>query len=136
MLMLALLVATSFALAACGDDDDDGDAPPATATDAAGPGVAIAYAETQCLTNPWQQDWLAAHPGEQFPEDDAAHAAIFEAYWRDQGIALTDARRERSLAGDAIVCQACNCPNGFGWTATAPSGDIADAEAAGFTRAP
>ncbi|HEU4366591.1 MAG TPA: hypothetical protein VFT13_14140, partial [Candidatus Krumholzibacteria bacterium] len=54
----------------------------------------VAIEPTQCLTNPWEQDWLAQHDGDyaRYPKDHAtpglepAEFAIIVDYYARQGV--------------------------------------------------
>lgn len=109
-----------------------GDRAPATGAATTIAGAPVIYREVQCLGNPWERAWLAAHPGEQFPTNEPARRDIFEAYWRVQGIDVADVRRERYLKEDEVVCQACTCPTGFEWRVRVAQDKVAAALALGF----
>jgi hypothetical protein len=124
-----LILLIALLLVAC-DDDDSSDASEAgTATSA--PGATLIYREVQCLGNPWEGDWVASNPGRQLPDDEPARRAIFESYWRRQGIDVTNISRRRSPGGE-VVCLGCNCPTGFEWAVQVPPNQVSAALARGF----
>ena len=96
------------------------------------------YLETQCLTNPWEQDWLArtSRPPEAFPQGDEARLAILREYYQGRGLAIHEARRVQYLRPDQAVCLACNCPNGYKVQALIDEAAVGRALELGFGRAP
>jgi hypothetical protein len=71
----------------------------------------VATEPTQCLTNPWEQDWLARHGNnyDAYPRDEESQQAIIVEYYARLGI---DVGAVLSLPKYEIVCMACSCPRG------------------------
>ncbi len=64
---------------------------------------------TQCLSNPWEQDWLA-QPGHEYADyPKERETRIITDYYAKQGIQII--RIESKLTNE-IVCRACSCPRG------------------------
>ena len=77
----------------------------------------------QCLGNPWEEAWLAAHHGDasQYPLGDPLiieppEADIIKEHYRGEGITVLDVRSMTldQLSGEPVgVCMACHCPQGY-----------------------
>ena len=65
---------------------------------------------TQCLSNPWQQDWLKNHDDDYSSYPKAEESSIIKEYYKKQGITIYDIKTERMK--DNIFCEACSCPKG------------------------
>jgi len=121
-LLLALL------LAACGPTKTT--APPGT--------VWVEYLETQCLTNPWEQEWLSrtGKPPEAFPQDEGARLAIFQDYYQARGLTIHEAKRIQYMKPGELTCLACSCPNGYKVQALIDAAELEQALSLGFRKAP
>jgi len=83
-----------------------------------GDGVWMAYTPIQCMGNPWEQDWLAAHdddwtgyPGNHSGDGlTAGEKEVIVDYYLRKGITI---RSITSAAWDGAVCMACSCPAGY-----------------------
>jgi hypothetical protein len=64
----------------------------------------------QCMGNPWEQEWLAEHPGEQYPRDLYRRVPIIRDYYERQGIEIQDITAAYTYS---VVCHACSCPAGY-----------------------
>jgi hypothetical protein len=71
----------------------------------------VATEPTQCLTNPWEQEWLARHDGNYaaYPRDLEAQEAIIAAYYAGLGV---EVEAIVSRPKYEVVCLACSCPRG------------------------
>ncbi len=74
---------------------------------------ALVWVETmplQCLSNPWQQEWLQGHGNDpsQYPHE--RERDILRMYFLKRGVDFGDYRKE--AVADA-VCAACSCPTGY-----------------------
>ena len=124
-----VLAALALLLAACGDDGGKGPAAGGT------PAVAsLVFREVQCLGNPWERDWQTANQGATYPSGEAEQRAIFEAYWRRIGIAVSDVTRDRYIPRASPICQGCDCPTGLEWRLRVPGDLVQLALAYGFRR--
>ena len=83
-------------------------------------GVWLFIDGVQCLTNPWEQDWLRNHNGD-YPLNRSKKVAIFRDYYAGKGLAILDAR----LGGDGKTssCLACGCSSGERYYALADGTD-------------
>ncbi len=73
---------------------------------------ALVWVETmprQCLSNPWQQEWLKEHGHDpsQYPHD--RERDILRMYFLKRGVDFGD---YRNVAVADAVCAACSCPTG------------------------
>ena len=79
-------------------------------------GTWVATEPTQCLTNPWERDWLEQHnndydaypkrqPGELTPEE----LQIIKDYYDREGVVVFDGTTRPRYEE---VCLACSCPEG------------------------
>jgi hypothetical protein len=75
----------------------------------------VAIEPTQCLTNPWEQDWLAQHDddyqgypghGQTLGEEEFE---IIQNYYAGLGVAVSGGR---TMTKYQVVCDACSCPQG------------------------
>lgn len=64
---------------------------------------------TQCLTNPWQQEWLKLHGNDydQYPR--AREREVLRDFFLKRGVSFYDYRTEQVWEA---VCAACSCPGG------------------------
>ena len=154
-LLLLLIAALSLGAAACGDDDDDDAAPTAEGTatgditpvdgesdlsGAVGPGesvVVIRWPEQQCLGNPWEQGWVATEgaAAEDYPSDESDQLAIFEDYWRAQGLLVFQPSVLPAPDGE-VNTGSCEDDTGRQFEALLPGIQLDEAVAAGFTEGP
>jgi hypothetical protein len=108
-------VALFFLVAGCESDDPTPQVPDPITQIAELAWVAIE--PTQCLTNPWEADWLEHHGGNYaaYPKDPAKpglepeEVAIIEDYYQRQGVVVSAAETAPKFD---VVCLACNCPEG------------------------
>ncbi len=78
-------------------------------TDSQEEGLWLSIDPTQCLTNPWDLDWLLTHDYDDYPRTQSGAIAIFRDYYADQGLVIHDVRVEQVYD---VVCAACGCPTG------------------------
>ena len=76
----------------------------------------VAIEPTQCLTNPWERDWLdrhnddyGAYPREYPTRLTPEELEIIKEYYARQGVVVFDAITRPKYEE---VCLACNCPEG------------------------
>jgi hypothetical protein len=77
----------------------------------------VAIEPTQCLTNPWEQDWLSRNNGNYsaYPKDpttpglEPEEFAIIQEYYDRQGVVVMDGATAPKYD---VVCLACTCPEG------------------------
>lgn len=71
----------------------------------------VAIDPVQCLTNPWEKDWLERHDGNygSYPLDPDSQYAIIRAYYAGHGVRVDDII---SIPKYQNVCEACSCPRG------------------------
>lgn len=71
----------------------------------------------QCLQNPWEVDWVAAHSGIDYPRGDLniiepAEKEIITAYYALQSIPILEVASLPPSEG-AVTCLACMCAQGY-----------------------
>jgi hypothetical protein len=95
---------------------DDASAPDRVALSNLQPTRWVANEPTQCLTNPWEQDWLGqGGVYENYPKDPARpglepeEVEIIVDYYARQGVVVGDATTRPKYEE---VCLACNCAEG------------------------
>jgi hypothetical protein len=79
--------------------------------------VWVAIEPTQCLTNPWERDWLAQDGNEfaDYPMDsqqpglEAEEYEIIRNYYQKHGVNVFDSATAPKYT---TVCKACSCPAG------------------------
>src|SRR5512139_1076393 len=111
----AFLLASVALVCACESGDSTVGTRNVVALNAANSWVAIE--PTQCLTNPWEADWLAHHGGDYdaYPRDystpglEPEEVDIIKDYYRRQGVMVLAATTAPKYD---MVCLACNCPEG------------------------
>jgi len=102
-------------LSSCSDDNT-----PASAPDNGSLNVLVtewvATEPTQCLTNAWEQDWLASHdndyagyPGGKGGTLTPEEIQIVTGYYARQGVVVYGTSTAPKYTG---VCLACDCPQG------------------------
>jgi len=77
----------------------------------------VAVEPTQCLTNAWEEDWLARNGDNYagYPKDYGTpglgpeEIAIIEDYYSRQGVVVS---RTDTTQKYEVVCLACSCPEG------------------------
>jgi hypothetical protein len=77
----------------------------------------VAIEPTQCLTNAWEQDWLARNGDDYagYPKDpgtpglETGEIAIIEEYYSRQGVVVSGTDTAPKYES---VCLACSCPEG------------------------
>jgi hypothetical protein len=102
-------------IAGCQSDDTPVDAP-APISQVAVP-VWVAIEPTQCLTNPWEADWLAHHGNDyaSYPKDysrpglEPGEVTIIKDYYRRQSVVVSGTA---TAAKYIAVCASCSCPEG------------------------
>lgn len=78
----------------------------------------MSIAPIQCLSNAWEQDWLASHDNDYgaYPHDlskpglEEEEKVIIRSYYQRQGVPI-----EELATTDwyGAVCLACSCPQGY-----------------------
>lgn len=77
----------------------------------------VAIEPTQCLTNPWEEDWLTSngHDYQDYPKDystpglDPGEVTIIKDYYRRLGVVVSNTATAPRYE---VVCLACSCPEG------------------------
>lgn len=130
-------LALAFLLPAC---SDDAAAPP---PDTGGElntvePVWMAIDPTQCLTNPWEQDWLSQpgheygdYPGAPGHELTPAEIAIITDYYARHGVVVQETATAPKYE---VVCLACSCPEGHAMFLRVRPEDAATMESLGYRR--
>ncbi len=99
----------------------------------------VATEPVQCLTNPWEADWVATHPYENYPRDletwprqltDAEIAIITDYYARDDVRVFDTATAEKSRT----ICAACDCEEGHTLYLLVRESDVKTMETLGYRR--
>ncbi len=117
MRKFVLSLALALSLAACASEDSQ--SPEDSNLVRSGARAWVATEPTQCLTNPWEVDWLARHNGDEaaYPRDLSTwprrltpeEIVIITEYYEDQGVVVFEtATREKTR----YVCAACECEEG------------------------
>ena len=91
------------------------------------------YDPIQCQGNPWEQDWLLAHPNDPDAQEyvKAHELSLFKAYYeKEAGVAILEVKKETVYPA---VCLACSCPRGDRLTVTVVAEDVAKLLELGFT---
>ena len=73
---------------------------------------------TQCMTNPWEEDWLESNNYDysSYPKDvhtpglEQEEVEIIKSYYQRQGITVFDVKSKQT---HEVVCAACFCPEGY-----------------------
>ena len=84
---------------------------------------------TQCLSNPWEGDWIKSHDNNYsgYPRDvhtselEQEEIQIIKNYYQKQGITIFDVKSEWT---HEIVCEACSCPQGYTLYLLVSSSDV------------
>lgn len=87
----------------------------------------------QCLGNPWEQAWLAAHNddwGLWHDLSDADQLQVFVKYYGDVGIEI---HQYRQTFPYEFTCEACDCPRGDRIHCLINNNDVAKMVAWGFS---
>jgi len=92
----------------------------------------------QCLGNPWEQDWLEVHgmKYEDYPRGrprqlEAEEKEIIRSFFEKEGIRIY--KIEGIPFPDSVmVCDACDCPQGYTLEVWAAPGDTARLRTFGF----
>lgn len=68
---------------------------------------------TQCLSNPWEEDWLRSNNATlgDYPREWPAQREIIIDYYAKWRIDIIDARRD--VLENAVRCAACSCGAGY-----------------------
>jgi hypothetical protein len=111
----ALFFALACAAASCTSDDPS--PPSSVLTRNAESLTWVAIEPTQCLTNAWEQDWLARNGDDYagYPRDpgtpglEAGEIAIIEEYYSRRGVVVSGTDTAPKYEA---VCLACSCPEG------------------------
>jgi hypothetical protein len=89
------------------------------ATTSSPEGIWMETDPVQCLGNPWEKAWLSNHNGDygDYPkgkprEVEPQEATIIKDFFEAEGIGILDLDWQ-SYPEDAMVCDACSCPQGF-----------------------
>ena len=90
----------------------------------------VAIEPTQCLTNPWEADWLSqsGHEYADYPKDpstpgqEPGEITIITDYYRRQGVVVSDTATAPKYE---VVCAACSCPEGHTMFLRVREGDVA-----------
>jgi len=71
----------------------------------------IATDPVQCLTNPWEEDWLSRDSNvyQDYPRAIDSQLAIVRDYYARMGVEIAEAI---SIAKYNVTCDACSCPRG------------------------
>jgi hypothetical protein len=100
----------------------------------------VATEPVQCLTNPWEADWVQDHPGETYPRDlnswprrlTDEEVAIITDYYAELGVTVYGAdTREKART----ICAACNCEEGFTLFLLVGESDVETMIGLGYRRA-
>lgn len=100
-----------------GCDGESGPISKPVFVDQAQTGTWVAIEPRQCLTNPWEQDWLAQHDGDyaRYPKDHATPGlepeefAIIVDYYARQGVEVFAGATAPKYE---VICLMCSCPEG------------------------
>jgi hypothetical protein len=124
-------------LAGC-DSDDSSPHGPGPITRIQAPSW-MAIEPTQCLTNPWEEDWLA-QPGNtyvDYPKDyatpglDPGEIAIIKDYYLRHGVVVVETATTMRFE---VVCLACSCPEGHTMYLLVRARDVATMLSLGYRR--
>ena len=135
-LAVVVMCAGLLAVACSGDDS--------TSTDnllaAHGARVWVATEPVQCLTNPWEADWVQDHPGEMYPRDlnswprrlTDEEIDIITDYYAELGVTVFDTdTAEKSRT----ICAACTCEEGYTLFLLVGESDVETMIGLGYRRA-
>ncbi len=82
-------------------------------------GVWMKTEPIQCLGNPWEKAWLEAHRGayDEYPNGhprrvEEEEKRIIRDFFESQGIHVLKVEAV-PFPDDAMVCEACDCPQGY-----------------------
>lgn len=106
-----------FLLFSAGCLSDDPSAPEDPSLSSLRQTVWVAIEPRQCLTNPWEQDWLQQSGGayEDYPKDpmrpglEPEELEIIQDYYARLGVVVSDGTTRKKYE---VVCMACSCPEG------------------------
>lgn len=97
-----------------------------------GDATEVAYDPIQCQGNPWEEDWLLAHPNDPNAQEyvKAHDLSLFKAYYeREADVEIFEVKKETV---HQAVCLACSCPRGDRLTVTVAAEDVAKLLEMGF----
>jgi hypothetical protein len=88
----------------------------------------VAIEPRQCMTNPWEVDWLLQHgDSESYPKDprqpglEPGEVLIIQDYYSRQGVIVSDTATAPRYE---VVCMACTCPEGHTMYLRVREGDV------------
>jgi len=99
----------------------------------------VATEPVQCLTNPWEADWVEKHPGQIYPRDlnawprrlTAEEIAIIGDYYAALGVTVFTAD---TASKTRTICAACNCEEGYTLYLLVRESDVNTMKALGYRR--
>ena len=112
---IAPSLAAILLIAGCQSDDTPTDTP--DPIEQVGSSVWVAIEPRQCLTNPWEAEWLEQHGDDYaaYPKDpgrpglEPEEVAIIKDYYRRNDVVVSGTD---TAAKYQYVCMACSCPEG------------------------
>ncbi len=98
----------------------------------------VATEPVQCLTNPWEADWVKKHPGEIYPRDASwprqltyAEIEIITDYYDRVDVTVFETS---TVSRAPMVCVSCNCEEGYTLYLLVRESDVETMETLGYRR--